>query len=159
MLPTALRVTRVLVDSDNLRAEVCDIAQAAVKSWLRAALRWEMPATIEQNTLGSSRRLHTLFDTPPARVRFHVDSLLVAKQVNCQWRCLSTEIRQSYEALSLLAQLRGTSGVLEVVVLHVYREFNSDADGVCNCVLDSAAAGVPADARGWLVEVNWEPFR
>ena len=61
------------------------------------------------------------------------------------------------EALGTLAALRARSGVLEVRVQHVYREHNTDADGVCNEVLDRVMAGMPALVGSCHVSVGWRP--
>ena len=83
---------------------------------------------------------------PSRCMRFHVDSLLVARQLCYQWRCSSVDLRPAYEqALAMLQELRRLPGVSDVEVAHVYREFNSDADGVC---IDQNRD----------VSINWLPF-
>jgi ribonuclease HI len=94
---------------------------------------------------------------PAANLIFYVDSMLVAKQINCEWRCASESIKASYEeALALIAGLRTHPSVNNVALNHIYREFNADADGVCNEVLN-----IPNDARGVRprqVHLNWNLF-
>ena len=92
-----------------------------------------------------------------AKLIFYVDSMLVAKQINCEWRCASESIKASYEEpLALIAGLRTHPSVSNVALKHVYREFNADADGVCNEVLN-----IPNDSRGVRsrqVNLNWNLF-
>ena len=49
--------------------------------------------------------------------------------------------------------------VLTVTLRHVYREYNSDADGVCNEVLNLLDAGLGGRSRTHQICVNWTPFR
>ena len=101
---------------------------------------------------------HALSNPAPC-LRFHVDSLLVARQLNLTWRCLSPDLRPLYmRALGLVRRLRSTRGVGSVEIQHIYREFNADADGICNSVLDIAAAGRAPREHETIVALNWEPF-
>ena len=96
---------------------------------------------------------------PSPRLIFQVDSLLVANQLASRWRCRSAPLRGSYEqALAMLAELRSLQSVLSVCVRHVYREYNADADGICNAVLLLRDAGRAPDERGWYATLHWEPF-
>jgi len=91
---------------------------------------------------------------PMPRLAFRVDSKLVAEQLNCRWRCRAPDLVPLYErALGLLRQLRLRPGVADILVEHVYREFNADADGVCNAVLDMARSS--PDAYGFVINNNW----
>ena len=102
---------------------------------------------------------HALINPAP-RIRFLLDSLLVARQLTSSWRCTSTTLRPAYErTLAALQRLQNLRSVIEVRIDHVYREFNSDADAVCNLVLDRVDANATPDAAGRHVSVNWTPFR
>ena len=59
----------------------------------------------------------------------------------------------------LVTRLRSVPGVLAVEVQHIYREYNADADGICNSVLDAAESGMAPDEQGRLVSWNWENFQ
>jgi ribonuclease HI len=97
---------------------------------------------------------------PAAHLIFHVDSMLVANQVNCEWRCMSPTLKHCYEqALESMANLRRHPNILTVTLKHVYREYNSDADGVCNEVLNLLDASLVARPRTHQVCVNWIAFR
>ena len=83
--------------------------------------------------------------------------LLDPRQLSCHRRCLSADLRAAYErGLELLAALRSMAGVDAVEVRRVYREFNADADGICNAEL--VDAGVPPDARRQYCSMNWSHF-
>ena len=74
---------------------------------------------------------------PHPRIAFRVDSKLIAEQLDFRWACRTPMLSAHYEdALQTLSDLRRRPGVEAVVVEHVYREYNADADGVCNSVLD-----------------------
>ena len=80
--------------------------------------------------------------------------MLIAKQVIFKWRCLAPSLVTPYEeTLALLRRQRSLDNVCEVAVEHVYREFNADADGVCNKVMDMQTAPATADSYGLLVNV------
>ena len=71
-----------------------------------------------------------------AQCVFQVDSMLVNKQGNFLWRCLSAELAPYYEqVIDCVRALEG--GGIQVTILHIYREFNTLADGLANEVLDS----------------------
>ena len=73
----------------------------------------------------------------PVRLEFRVDSLLVCEQVNGRWRCLCPTLRPLYEqALDKLRHLRTALGMANLRVIHIYREYNADADGAANEALD-----------------------
>ena len=79
--------------------------------------------------------------------------MLVAKQINCEWRCTCEALKPLYEcALNLMSQLRSHPLTTAVSLRHVYREYNADADGVCNEVLDRPTRA-PTE-----VCVNWARF-
>ena len=68
---------------------------------------------------------------PGTQLAFRVDSTLVAEHVCGRWRCTALSIQTLYERASrLLRRLRYAPGVSEVEVEHVYRAYNTDADGV-----------------------------
>ena len=61
---------------------------------------------------------------------------------DCTW--------SSEEALDLMARLRAHPTINTVALRHVYREYNADADGVCNQVLDlllESAAGPSSPSK------------
>ena len=93
------------------------------------------------------------------RTRFRVDSLLVAKQLNGEWACRAAHLQPMYEeCLRMLETMRKETGRVQVLVEHVYREFNGDADGAANETLDNYRAsthmeGVVMD-EGWLAFDN-----
>ena len=71
----------------------------------------------------------------------------------------SPDLRPLYMwALGLVRRLRSARGVDSVEVQHIDREFNADADGICNAVLDIAAAGRAPRKRETIVALNWELF-
>jgi hypothetical protein len=62
-------------------------------------------------------------------------------------------LKPLYErALLLMTRLKSLSGVVTVELKHVYREYNTDADGVCNQVLNLT------EERARNVQVNWNDF-
>ena len=72
----------------------------------------------------------------PRLACFQTDSLLIARQISGRWRCRSRDLQPLYEeALELLCRLRRLGSVCEV--LHIYREFNAEADSSANRALDS----------------------
>ena len=64
-----------------------------------------------------------------------------------------TLVRLYERALLWLRNLRAVREVVEVEVVHVYREYNGDADGICNEVLDSGADAV--DTHGYVINRGW----
>ena len=93
----------------------------------------------------AQRDLHTF-------IIFRVDSMLIYKQMNGLWACRSNNLLIYYErALSLLQPLRDRGATVQVE--HVYREFNSDADGIANEVLDLYDEQVHRDRV--VVSVAW----
>ena len=91
---------------------------------------------------------------PSQRICFRVDSKLVAQQVTGKWRCKSSELWHSYEeALAWLRRLREQVGDQNLMVEHIYREFNADADGVCNEILDAEHLQIPNSM--FALEAQW----
>ena len=87
-------------------------------------------------------------------VLFRLDSLLLCRQMNGEWACKSPMLIPLYtQCLTLLRSLRLRGGRVEVN--HVYREFNTDADGIANEVLDSYDPRL--HASGVVVSFNWQP--
>ena len=70
------------------------------------------------------------------RCVFQLDSMLVSKQGNFQWRCLSLALAPYYEQV-IRGLRRLEEGGVNVQVMHIYREFNAIADGLANEVLNS----------------------
>ena len=74
---------------------------------------------------------------PCQRLCFQVDSLLVARQLQGCWACRSPDLIPLYEeALHLLTTLRSDPLVEDVIVEHIYREFNVEADALANIGID-----------------------
>ena len=91
---------------------------------------------------------------PAPRFCFRVDSMLVAKHLNGQWACHSPALVQLYShALELLSRLRSDDNVLDVIVEHIYREFNADADSLANLAIDGFDPSIHTDGR--VVWENW----
>ena len=67
---------------------------------------------------------------------FQLDSMLVSKQGSFKWRCLSMALAPYYDHVVASLRRLEAEGV-QVVVMHIYREFNTLADGLANEVLDS----------------------
>ena len=67
---------------------------------------------------------------------FQLDSMLVSKQGSFKWRCLSMTLAPYYDRVVARIRRLEEAGV-RVVVMHIYREFNTLADGLANEVLDS----------------------
>ena len=71
----------------------------------------------------------------PNHCVFQLDSMLVTKQGNFLWRCLSDDLAPYYEQVIEGIRSLERDGV-QVTVMHIYREFNTLADGLANEVLD-----------------------
>ena len=125
-----------------------------------AAVRWEAGAIVGRhavllgnvttnNTAEYSGVLSALQDAARRRAQhaiFHTDSLLIARQLNGLWRCKAAELIPYYEkSLLLLKQLRDSGSIIDV--LHIYREFNGEADGLANSILD----GMPQVRDSWFI--------
>ena len=93
----------------------------------------------------------------PSRFVFRVDSMLVSQQVNCRWRCLSIDLLMYYEeSLQFLQRLKETLGRDNAILEHVYREYNADADGICNNVLDLVALmQAKPETHTVVIQNNW----
>ena len=92
---------------------------------------------------------------PCQRFCFQVDSLLVAKQLSGEWACKSPDLLPLYErALDLLATLRDDALVEDIIVEHIYREYNSEADALANIGIDSFVSETHANGR--VVSKNWQ---
>ena len=78
---------------------------------------------------------------PTPRIKLRVHSLLLAHQLKHVWRCHSVDLIARFEyATDLFRILR--EGVESAEVVHDYREYNSDADSICNQDLELLASGV-----------------
>ena len=88
---------------------------------------------------------------------FRVDSLLVSQQANCRWRCLSTDLHIYYEeSLQFLQRLKETLGRDNAILEHVNSEYNADADGICNNVLDLVALmQATPETHTVVIQNNW----
>jgi ribonuclease HI len=77
-----------------------------------------------------------------SRICIYGDSKLVVSQLTGAWKCKASNLVANYElGLELVRQLhqRCASGYL--LLGHVYREFNADADSLANVALDQRSAG------------------
>ena len=93
---------------------------------------------------------------PRPNLIFRVDSLLVARQLQGIWACRSAHLLDQYErAIDILNSLRGAPQISSVAVEHVYREFNSDADGLANLAIDGYLPHVHTD--GVVLNDRWSP--
>ena len=89
-------------------------------------------------------------DARPVCLR--VDSMLVAKQLNGEWRCKAKHLQTTYEmCLRYLGLLRARLGHARVRVDHVFREYNASADSLANEALDATQRGSSCIVvnRGW----------
>ena len=60
-----------------------------------------------------------------------VDSLLVCKQVNCEWRCLDLDLQRFFNDIHVrLRNIRAYD--CTVIIRHIYREHDTDADSLAN---------------------------
>lgn len=89
-------------------------------------------------------------------IRFRVDSMLIAKQLQGKWSCRAPHLIPIYEeCLGLLQRLRARTHSGEVSVEHVYREYNGDADGLANEAIDAYDATA---LDGIVVDDCWYTF-
>ena len=88
------------------------------------------------------------------RICFRIDSMLVARHLQGDWACRAEQLVPMYEqCLGLLRQLRESPHTREVFVQHVYREYNSDADGLANYALDTYR--VEEHSNGIVLDYAW----
>ena len=79
-------------------------------------------------------------------VLVQVDSMLVAMQASGVWRCQSSNLQDAYAlVLSILRRMRRNGA--EVTIEHIYREFNTVADGMANQVLNQRVDQITYDWR------------
>ena len=70
------------------------------------------------------------------RICIQMDSLLVVRQVRCEWACRSPEFRPQFSATrALLRQLAAQD--VQILIEHIYREHNTHADSLANAALQS----------------------
>jgi hypothetical protein len=151
-----LREIKALLPYVSLPSDVSGISAAHGLSLPSAASHSVTSATTSPSMLACWKDSNIHCCSQPPHLIFHIDSMLVAKQINCEWRCSCEAPKTSYqEALDLMSRLSAHHSIDTVPVRHVYREFNADADGVCNQVLDQWDVNV----RTLQVRVNWDNFR
>ena len=81
--------------------------------------------------------------------------MLVANQLNGKWACRHPDLIPLYtEALEHLSALRASSAIDEVIVEHIYREYNAEADSLCNIAIDTYDPHIHHMGR-----VVWEAWR
>lgn len=86
---------------------------------------------------GIERAMYHAMDHADGPVCFRVDSMLVANQLNGLWKCKASHLQPYYErCLRCLVELRARLGSDNVIVAHVYREYNTPADAMANAALD-----------------------
>ena len=91
------------------------------------------------------------------RVCFRVDSKLVCEQLCGRWACRSLDLIPLYETcLPIVGELKSILGAANVIVEHVYREYNVGADSLANIAIDNHNQRVHFD--GVVVSDNWAPF-
>ncbi len=78
--------------------------------------------TLALNSLGEYRK---------CKIEFYLDSMLVVKQLNGEYKVKNANIKPLYQ--DIVAKLRG----LDVSFTHVYREDNKLADAQVNICLDN----------------------
>ena len=66
---------------------------------------------------------------------FQLDSMLVTQQGNFLWRCLSDDLAPYYQQVIQGIRALERRGA-KVTIMHIYREFNTLADGLANEVLN-----------------------
>ena len=72
---------------------------------------------------------------PPATYYVQMDSLLVCRQVNGQWRRRSGNLHPFFnDSQQLVRMIQRQNSVIHVV--HIYREWNGDADSLANTGAD-----------------------
>ena len=85
--------------------------------------------------------------------------MFVAKQLQDIWACRAVHLQSIYEqCLILLESLRQRPRVLEVVVEHVYREFNGDADGLANEANEAIDLAPTRTERRVIIDDGWTKF-
>ena len=90
---------------------------------------------------------------PQPILLFRLDSMLVVKQALGEWACRSAHLVPAYnQIMCMLERLRQHGSVIHIQ--HVYREFNSDADGIANQVLDASNSRI--HGQGGVGCHNWD---
>ena len=101
--------------------------------------------------------VHALFHASRhvrSHIVFRVDSLLVARQLQGAWACRCPHLIPFYgHAIQLLDSIRRAPQSEQVIVEHIYREFNSDADGLANYAIDHYDPHLHVD--GIVVNDSW----
>ena len=86
-----------------------------------------------------------------------LDSMLVARQLAGQWACRAPTLVRLYEhGLQLVQSLRTHEHVRHFAIEHVYREFNSIADGLANEALNRRQP--EHSPQHVVVDDNWTTF-
>lgn len=77
---------------------------------------------------------------PRVHIILYGDSKLVINQLNREWECKSDTLRPLYmRSLEILDELRGKSaeyGIESILLEHIYRDKNAEADNLANIVMD-----------------------
>ena len=69
---------------------------------------------------------------------FQTDSLLVAQHINCIWACRHEALRPFLEeAWQCIGELERRGS--QIIVEHIYREYNTVADRLANAAVDARA--------------------
>ena len=79
--------------------------------------------------------------------------MLIAEQANYRRACKSESLQPLYEqAITLLERIKLNPVITDFVVQHIYREYNADADGLCNAILDTVHHKL---SDNFFIEENW----
>ena len=86
-----------------------------------------------------------------SRVRVYGDSKLVISQLNGVWKCKAPNLVPHYEqGLDLMRRLHHSCEGGELMLAHIYREYNADADSLANIAIDRRISeGVAVVADNW----------
>ena len=107
---------------------------------------------------GGIAALRHALANPFPRVYVRMDSYLVVQQLNGRWACRNNGLKPLYEeGLRLMAAIRQHNDIyFSFTPEHIYREFNSDSDGIANETIDSYQEHV--HISGIVVGHNWSPL-
>ena len=73
------------------------------------------------------------------RCCFQVDSMLVARQVRGEWACRDTNLQPLLAYVWSMMREMERAGKT-IIVEHIYREFNTEADALANRALDTQSS-------------------
>ncbi len=133
------------------RATCCGAAWGAVFFGLQSMGRENVPELEAwgflgrdlSNNIAEYRGLLACLDhalqTGCTAICVQTDSMLIAKQVNCTWACRSDALRpllaMAWQRISVLR-----SKHVQLIVEHIYRNFNKTADALANHAIDTGTS-------------------